>query len=270
MVATQPSWSLGHGTEGAITVEVLLPDVKSASQIDAYAENGVLEVEVEGLYSLRVPLHGHQILEEELSCRFKKKEKKLIVTVPVCPASQATPATTTPATTPAVSTPVDPAPEPATKVQRETPAAPPAAPPTTSGRVAELAHQRMKELERDDDLEDDEDAVAVPFDVPKVELPQQEGLEGLLNNNTEKVSDAKIVDGVSDFSIFRHNLGKEFDAIYAQTRANLPTIEPDDEEDDEEEVEVIDATGRLEALKQRTYEALEAKGLHLTPAPESN
>merc|ERR1711924_53197 len=108
------------------------------------------------------------------------------------------------------------------------------------------------------------------FDAPKVELPRQEGLEGLLTGNVEKVADAKIVNGVSDFSIFRHDLGKEFDAIYAATRANLPTIEADDDEDDDDEVEIIDATGKLEALKQRTYEALEAKGLHLTPAPESN
>ena len=38
--------------------------------------------------SLRVPLHGHAIMEDELSCRFKKKEKKLIVSVPVLPAQE--------------------------------------------------------------------------------------------------------------------------------------------------------------------------------------
>lgn len=58
--------------------------------------------------------------------------------------------------------------------------------------------------------------------------------------------------------------------LRVQTRANLPTIAADEEDsDDDGEVEVLDATGKLEALKKRTYDTLEAKGLQFTPAPET-
>jgi len=50
-----------------------------------------------------------------------------------------------------------------------------------------------------------------------------------------------------------------------QTRANLPTIEPDDENDDDDsDVEVLDASEKLEALTRKTYENLEAQ-LKVTP-----
>ena len=76
----------------------------------------------------------------------------------------------------------------------------------------------------------------------------------------------------------------------------MPTIELEDEDyDDDAEVEVLNASEKLEvlcvdisimhvlevvawtckslelfqALKQRTYKIVEAKGLHFTPAPES-
>jgi len=268
-------WRLGRA-DGAITVEVELPDVAKASEIDAYAENGVLGVEVEGRYSLRVPLHEDSIVEDQLSCRWKKKEKKLIVTVSVeaqakeIPAKKATPA------------------KPAAPVQVPQPAPEPAEPAKDPVRTPDAVNTSKEETETVSNATSEPAAVPTPalqdmslsdgeleltgeeFTAEKVELEKQEGLEALLADKTEKVSEAKIVNGVSDFSIFRHDLGKEFDAIYAATRANLPTIAADDDDDDdeEEEIEVLDATGKLEALKQRTYDTLEAKGLQFTPAPQ--
>jgi len=281
-----------------VKVEVNLPNVKSAKEIDAYAENGVLEVEVEGMYSLRVPLHGHAIMEDELSCRFKKKEKKLIVSVPVLPAQESPPVpaeVTIPPPEESVPTPTESIVVPPSSAQEEAclstenageqthgamnKATPSRDTTTLSSRESEARAESESEqslraminaqaslaLDTANLIDPDDEA----FVVPKVELPEQEGLEHL-KGPIEKVADAKIVDGVSDFSIFRHSLGKEFDAIYAATRANLPTIELEDEDyDDDAEVEVLNASEKLEALKQRTYKIVEAKGLHFTPAPES-
>jgi len=82
----EPAWNLKLSGD-SVTVLVELPLVQKSSEIDAYVSDGVLEVEVENVYSLKVPLPC-AIVDEELACRFKKKEKKLTITIPVVAAAQ--------------------------------------------------------------------------------------------------------------------------------------------------------------------------------------
>ena len=74
---------------------------------------------------------------------------------------------------------------------------------------------------------------------------------------------AKVSDetGVSDFSIFKHDLQQELDAIYDATRAKLPTIADDEEDsDDDEAVVPVNVSAQLAALSRRTYESLREVG----------
>merc|ERR1712070_901461 len=234
-------------------------------------------VEVDGMDRLRVPLHDVAIIEEELSCRFKKKEKKLIVTVPIAPPTQAPPPVASrPTVSPESSSIREPeasespvgssvdnleAPADNVKEGKHLPVDDSNIPSSSDHDVSVSNEAFTKAFEEANmlhtDEQDEDEAMLIgeeaTFMVPKVELPRQEGLEHLMGE-TEKVADARIVNGVSDFSIFRHSLGKEFDAIYAATRAKLPSIELDDDNDDDDDavVEVLDASGKLEALKQRT------------------
>jgi len=265
----EPSWDL-HIAENILTVEIELPLVSKAGQIDAYAENGALEVEVEGLYRLRVELPC-AIEEAELGCRFKKKEKKLIVTVPIVRAPQAEPQRTPEEkSTPPVA--ANPAEEERTPEANQSQETLPSSHDSLK-RIDEAEHQGGTAQTWALGTEVTEEVSALAADdswIPnRVELQPQEGIEGLVIE-TEKVANTTIVNGVSNFSIFKHNLGKEFDEIYAATRANLPSIQADeeDDEDDGEEVEIVDATAKLEALTKRTYAMVEAKGLRLTGGEE--
>eukprot|EP00658_Telonema_sp_P-2_P079275 TRINITY_DN760_c0_g1_i4.p1 TRINITY_DN760_c0_g1~~TRINITY_DN760_c0_g1_i4.p1 ORF type:complete len:222 (-),score=67.91 TRINITY_DN760_c0_g1_i4:127-705(-) len=66
--------------------------------------------------------------------------------------------------------------------------------------------------------------------------------------------------GVSDFSIFKHDLQAELDAIYDATRMQLPTIPDGEDSDSDAEVEIVDVSAQLAALSQRTYESLREVG----------
>jgi len=71
------------GKATMVVVRVMLPLVSSASGIDAGVCDGkMLELEVEGLYSLRTELPLH-INEDEMACRFDKKKKTLVIKLPV-------------------------------------------------------------------------------------------------------------------------------------------------------------------------------------------
>jgi len=203
-------------------------------------------------------MHSDSILEDELVVKWKKKEKKLIVTMPT---SRPTPDEAAPAAPP-VQVEVDKAPVVVVAPERKPR-------PTASPTPSAIAKRELAAVHAPSG-EASAGAAADPEEwAPRLEFEVQDGLEELrLASSPQSVSEAKIVDGVSDFSIFKHNLGKEFDAIYSATRASLPTIAPDMEEgSDEEDLVVLDATGKLEALKRKTYAAVEAKGLRLTEGP---
>lgn len=204
--------------------------------------------------SLRVPMPSDSILEDQLVVKWKKKEKKLIVTMPTSRAAPAE-APAAPAPPPVVAAPPAAAEEVASSIIDKAAAAEPSK--VAKKRELPAVHAPAGE------------AVASEEEwAPRLEFELQEGLEELrLASSPQPVAEAKIVDGVSDFSIFKHNLGKEFDAIYSATRANLPTIAPDEDDEDDDDLEVLDASGKLEALKKRTYAAVEAKGLRLTGGP---
>ena len=197
--------------------------------------------------SLRVPMHSDSIIEDELIVKWKKKEKKLIVTMPT---SRPTPAQEAPVPAAPLTVAAQPTPEPVAHAALNLKAA---EEPRATKRELPAVHAPTSEAGGGDEW------------APRLEFEVQEGLEELrLASSPQSVASSKIVDGVSDFSIFKHNLGKEFDAIYSATRANLPTIAPDEDDDDDDEVQVLDASGKLEALKRKTYAAVEAKGLALT------
>lgn len=266
----EPAWNLKL-SGASVTVVVELPLVQKSSEIDAYVSDGVLEVEVEDVYSLKVPLPC-AIVDEELACRFKKKDKKLTITIPVVAqqpdtaALECSPAENNSAAKELKSQPEQPVPSIANvenaitrQVERKPAAEREEVNDNGMSSSAAVAKEENKSVG-----EESEDLDWVP---PEIKLAPQEGMEEL-QELSEGVRTATFTDGVSDFNIFRHNLGKEFDAIYAATRASLPSIETDhgENEDGDEDVEVLNASEQLEALTRRTYETLEAKGLRLTPA----
>jgi len=90
-----------------------------------------------------------------------------------------------------------------------------------------------------------------------VELEQQD-LGTAFNKTSSPATFSE--NGVSDFSIFKHDLGSQLDDIYKATRSSLPTI-ADSDSDSDSELEVVDVSAQLQALSQRTYENLRAVGL---------
>jgi len=67
------------------------------------------------------------------------------------------------------------------------------------------ADEKILTLNTDQPPSEDGDEFTPP---PALEFEVQAGLAELKLSTPESVSDAKIVNGVSDFSIFRHDLGK--------------------------------------------------------------
>ena len=67
---------------GSLEIKIELPLVDSASEIDAYAESQQLEVSVEGLYALCLPL-DNEVSEDDLCCKWSKQSRTLTVTFPI-------------------------------------------------------------------------------------------------------------------------------------------------------------------------------------------
>jgi len=82
----EPTYTITERT-GSLEIEIELPLVDSATEIDAYAEDQQLEVSVEGLYSLRLPLDT-QVGEEDLCCKWSKQTRTLTVTFPTTASAQ--------------------------------------------------------------------------------------------------------------------------------------------------------------------------------------
>merc|ERR1711865_1130271 len=202
----------------SLEIEIQLPLVEKASSIDAYAENQVLEVDVPDQYSLKLPLTGYEIDEEELACKWSKKAHTLTITVPVLKREK-----------------VEKVKTPQSVVQeQESPAAP------------SLSYEPADE------------PVIAPEDIPElVQLEKQDIGEGFDKTSAPPTFSEN---GVSDFSIFKHDLGQQLDDIYKATRSSLPTI-ADSDSDSDSELEVVDVSAQLQALSQRTYENLRAVGL---------
>lgn len=212
-MAQEPAYRLTE-RKGSLEIEIELPLVESAAAIDAYAECQQLEVAVEGLYFLRLPLNT-QVKEDDLCCKWSKKTRTLTITLP-----------TTPDPAPVPTTP-DPAPE-------------------------EELHRPPEELLLADDLKEENLPELVVLEKQDVQRTVEPGAA------PAKVSDET---GVSDFSIFKHDLQQELDAIYDATRAKLPTIADDEEDsDDDEAVVPVNVSAQLAALSRRTYESLREVG----------
>merc|ERR1712216_87525 len=82
-MAQEPVYRLTE-RKGSLEIEIELPLVESAAAIDAYAECQQLEVAVEGLYFLRLPLNT-QVQEDDLCCKWSKKTRTLTITLPTTP-----------------------------------------------------------------------------------------------------------------------------------------------------------------------------------------
>ena len=163
----------------SLEIEIQLPLVEKASSIDAYAENQVLEVDVPDQYSLKLPLTGYEIDEEELACKWSKKAHTLTITVPVLKREKVEKVKT---------------PQPVVQEQ-ESPAAP------------SLSYEPADE------------PVIAPEDIPElVQLEKQDIGEGFDKTSAPPTFSEN---GVSDFSIFKHDLGQQLDDIY---KVLIPTL----------------------------------------------
>lgn len=211
----EPAYKLTE-RKGSLEIEIELPQVESAADIDAYAECQQLEVAVEGLYFLRLPLDT-QVKEEDLACKWSKRARTLTITLPITPDF----------------------------VREEVPQAPHEQPEASKPELSSEAFLS-------EDLAEE--------DLPELIVLEKQDVERAIEPGS---SPAKVSEetGVSDFSIFKHDLQQELDAIYDATRANLPTI-PDNPEDsdDDEAVVPVDVSAQLAALSRRTYESLKEVG----------
>eukprot|EP00656_Telonema_subtile_P033952 TRINITY_DN3809_c0_g1_i3.p1 TRINITY_DN3809_c0_g1~~TRINITY_DN3809_c0_g1_i3.p1 ORF type:complete len:254 (+),score=79.51 TRINITY_DN3809_c0_g1_i3:82-843(+) len=188
--------------KGFLEIEIELPLVESASDIDAYSENQVLELTVENLYALQLPL-AVPVDDDDLCCKWSNRTHTLTITLPTSSAAE-------------------------------------------SSSEAPVSEQCFG-------ISPEEECFGISSkDVPEVIQLEKQDIQRDVEPGAAPATVCEET-GVSDFSIFKHDLQTELDAIYDATRSRLPTIQ-DSDSDSEEEVELVDVSAQLAALSKRTYE----------------